>query len=67
MNQYVIGLLRGLGMVVLTAVLNYLANAANLQGIVSPTIASLISVVVLAIEHGVSAPGTALFGAVRSR
>lgn len=66
MNPALLGLLRGLGMVVLAAVINFLADSTNLQGVVTPTVATLISVVALALEHmQASSTGKALFGAVK--
>ena len=66
MSNTQIGALRGLGLVVLLAVLGFLANAANLQAFVNPTVAGLISVVALALEGALSPKGTALFGSVKS-
>lgn len=66
MNPIIIGALRGLGLVILLAVLGYLADATHLQGLVSPTTAGLISIVALALEQGLSPKGTAMFGSVRT-
>jgi hypothetical protein len=61
-----IGIARGLGVVVLTAALSYLGNVDNLT-VLSPNIALVISLVALAIEHAIeSSTGRALFGAVKA-
>lgn len=59
-----IGALRALGVIILMAVLSWVANAENLNGLVGATAAGLLSMVALSLEHYFSAPGTALFGAV---
>jgi hypothetical protein len=62
-----LGLIRGIGMTVLTAVLTYLGDAANLAGVFSAGIAGVIASIALAAEHSIEARGNgALFGAVRS-
>lgn len=64
MSQAVIGALRGIGLVVLLAVLAWLANAANLSGLVNPTVGSLIAIIALTLEHAFSPPGTAFAGTI---
>ena len=66
-NPFLLGFLRGLGVVILGAALTYIGNATNLQGILSPAIASLVSMIALGIEHSMSPSGTALFGTVGAR
>lgn len=64
----VLGFLRALGTVALTAVLTYLGDATHLNGIVSGGIATLIAAIALGIEHNIeSNSGKALFGSVVSR
>lgn len=68
MSPSVIGFLRALGVVILTAVLSYLGDASHLNGVVSTSIAALISAIALGLEHSIEEKkGTALFGAVRTR
>lgn len=65
MSPAAIGALRGLLVVVIMAVVTWLANSANLNGVVSTSLATIISMVALAIEHSMaSGTNTALFGAV---
>ncbi len=60
------GLLKGLGVAVLGAVLSYLANAANLQGIVSPPVAALLAAIALGLhDHIEVKTGAVLFGAIK--
>ena len=67
-NPAVLGLVRGLGVVIGAAVLSYFADATHLQGIVSPPIAALIASLVLALEQHLEGKGKgSLFGAVKSR
>lgn len=66
LSPAVIGFIRGLGMVALLAVLTYLGNAANLTGIVTPVLATLIASGALAFENSLTAKtGNALLGAVK--
>lgn len=65
MNQKLIAVLQGLGLVVLMAVLGFLAKATNLEGLVSPTTASIVAALAVALEGMLSPQGTAFFGAVR--
>lgn len=66
LSPAIIGFLRGLGMVALLAVLTYLGNAANLTGIVTPVLATLIASAALAFENSLTAKtGNALLGAVK--
>lgn len=61
-----IGFARGLGVVVLTAVLSYLGAADHLT-FLNPAVAALVSAVALAIENAIeSGTGKALFGLVRA-
>jgi len=65
MNQAMVGALRGLLVAIIMAVVTWLANSANLNGVVSTSLAGIISMVALAIEHYMaSGTNTALFGAV---
>ena len=64
----VLGALRALGVVVLMAVLTWLGDATNLQGIFNPAVNAIISMVALAIEHSLaSGTNSALFGAVKTQ
>lgn len=66
LSPAVLGFMRGLGVAIVVAVLTYLGDAANLNGLVSPTLAALIAAIALAAEHGIQAKtGNALFGAVK--
>ena len=67
MPSTLIGFLRGLGLVVLLAVLSWLANAANLSGLVNPTVGSLIAVIALTLEHAFSPAGTVFAGTIGVR
>lgn len=68
MNPALLGFIRGLGTVVLTAFLAYLGDASHLNGIVSVGIAAVISSIALAIENSIAhSSGSALFGAARVR
>lgn len=68
MTPATLGALRGLLAVVIMAVVTWLANSANLQGIVAPAIGTIVSMVALAIEHYMaSGTTTALFGTVSTQ
>jgi hypothetical protein len=58
-----IGFLRGLGVVVLTAFLTYAGNATNLT-FLSPGTALIVAAIALFADHALSQPSTALFGSV---
>lgn len=61
-----LGALRALGVVVLMAVLTFFGNTANLNGVFSTSVAAIISMIALALEHSLEAStGNAMFGAVR--
>lgn len=63
-----LGVIRGLGFVVVLAIIHFLANAANLQGAVGDTVAALIATLALGIEHAIEGSGGgALFGAANKR
>jgi len=59
------GFLRGLGVVVLVAVLSYIGNATNLS-FLNPSTASLIAGLALWAEKAMSPSGTSFFGAIKS-
>lgn len=62
----VMGFLKGLGVAILGTVLSYLANVANLQGLVSPPIAALIAAIALGLhDHIEVKTGAVLFGAIK--
>lgn len=71
MNQFqlspaMLGLVRSLGFVVILAVVSFLANAANLHGVVSDGLAASIATLALVAEHYLEGKtGSALFGAAR--
>lgn len=61
-----IGFIRAIGVVILTAVLSFLGDSANLNGVVSAGVATLISALALSFEHALEANGKgALFGAAK--
>jgi hypothetical protein len=63
----ILGFLRGLGVIVLAAVLTYIGDATNLQGILTPRSSALIAMIALSIEHSIEGKtGNALFGAVKT-
>jgi hypothetical protein len=63
-----LGALRGLLAAVIMAVVTWLANSANLNGIVAPAIGAIVSMIALSIEHSMAAgTSTALFGTVRTQ
>ena len=67
MNPLLLGALRGAGVAAIIAVLSYFGSADHL-GFLNPTTASLVAMVVLAIEHSIEAStGKALFGAAKTR
>lgn len=62
-----IGFIKAIGVVVITAILSYLGNAAHLNGVLSPVLASLVAALAASLEsHFKDASGNteALFGAV---
>ena len=65
----VLGALKGLLFVVVMAVLTFLGDATHLQGIFSPEVNSVISMVALAIENSLAAKSgsTAMFGAIKTQ
>lgn len=64
----VLGMLRALLVAIIMTVVTYFANAANLNGVVSGSLATIISMIALAIEHSMaSGTNTALFGAVATQ
>lgn len=65
MTQAQLGFVRALGIVIITAVLGYLGDASNLNGVVSTSAAAIISGIALSLEHYMAGkkPGSALFGA----
>jgi hypothetical protein len=68
MSPAILGALRGLLAAIIMAVVTWLANSANLNGVVAPAIGAIVSMVALSIEHYMaSGSTTALFGAVRTQ
>lgn len=68
MNPSTLGLIRGLGIAVLMAVLTYVGDASHLSGVLSTSIAAIVSAVALMVEHSIEgSTGKALFGTVRTR
>lgn len=68
MSPAILGFLRALGVIILTAVLAYVGDASHLDGVVSISLAGIISSLALGLEHSIeNKTGNALFGAVRSR
>jgi len=61
------GFIKGLGLTILLAILSFFTDAANLTGIVGPTLSALIVAVASAIESSMKADDngeTGLFGTV---
>ena len=68
MTPAILGALRGLLAAVIMAVVTWLANSANLNGVVAPAIGAIVSMVPLSIEHAMAAGATtALFGTVSTQ
>lgn len=68
MNPKLLGALRALGLVILAAILHFLGDATNLGFISSPGVVTIVSMIALAIEHGMEAKsGNALFGVVKGK
>lgn len=64
-NPKLIGFLQAIGLALILTVLGFLANAANLNGLVNPEMATLVAAVALAIENSINAKsGKSLFGLV---
>ena len=64
-NPKLIGFLQAIGLALILTILSFLANAANLQGLVNPEMATLVAAVALAIENTINAKnGKSLFGLV---
>lgn len=62
-----LGFIRGIGVVVIMAVLTYLANATNLTPVLGNSLAAIIASLALALENGMEGrTGKAGFGALRS-
>lgn len=62
------GFLKGLGLVILAAVASFLADSANLHGLLNPAIATLVAAFASSLEsHIKSRTNNALFGAVAVR
>lgn len=61
---WLLGVIRGLGFAVITAVLSYFGSAEHLS-FLNPGTAALVATVVLAIENQIASKGPALFGAVK--
>ena len=60
-----LAILQALGLTILEAVLVFLANATNLQGLVTPQMGMLIAAVALAVENTLyNKSGRSLFGTV---
>ncbi len=64
-SPLLLGSLRGLGVVLLAALLTYMGNTANLP-FLSPEVAGIVAALALGIENHITAKtGSALFGAFR--
>ena len=64
------GFVKGLLIAVVLAVVTFVGNTANLEGLVTPAIATVIAAMASAIESSLKAKSggsTALFGAVKVR
>lgn len=70
LNPSVAGFIKGVLGVVVLALVSYLADAAHLTGLLSPTLAVMAAGLFSAIESGLKAKSggtTALFGAAKLR
>lgn len=68
MSPALLGAIRALLSVLIMAVATWLANSANLGGVVSPTIGTIVSMIALSVEHYMaSGTQTALFGSVTTK
>jgi hypothetical protein len=66
MNPAFIGALQGVGLAIILTVLSYFADAAHLNGLINPQMATLIAAICLAMEKNIEAStGKSLFGSVR--
>lgn len=68
LNAAQAGFLKGLGTVIAFSVVGFLANAANLEGVLSPALASIAAALFAAIESSLKAKSNGekgLFGAVK--
>ena len=66
-SPLVAGFLKGILLAAIGAIVLYLSNAANLNGVVSPILATLIAAIASSIESNMKATSngtTGLFGAV---
>ncbi len=59
-----IGALRALGVSIILMLVTWLASADNVSIFISGPAATIVSMLALSLEHYLSTPGTALFGAV---
>lgn len=60
-----LGVIRGVGMVAIMAILPWLGNATHLSMVLNPSTSSLIAVLALGVEHAIEGGGGgALFGTV---
>ncbi len=67
MTLTLIGFVKGLGVVILFSILGYIENRANLDGVVGPTVAAVITALASSFESYLkerSGNTTALFGSV---
>ena len=62
-----VGALRGLGVVIVFAIVTWATNSMNLAPVFGNSAATIIAMVALAIEHVMSPNGTALAGSVNVR
>ena len=68
MNPAILGAARSLLAVVVMAVVTWLANSANLNGVVAPAIGTIVSMLALSCENWLSdGTGKALFGMVTKK
>ena len=64
-NPKTVAVLQDIGLSALMGILAFLANTANLQGLVNPEMATLVAAIALAIENSINAKsGKSLFGMV---
>lgn len=58
-NPALLGFLRGIGVVIVYAIVQFLANASNLTGLVGASTAAVVAGLALALEHYITIPSSA--------
>lgn len=66
LSSALLGFIRAIAYVVVAAIVSYLANAANLHGLLNDATATIVAGLFAALDHYIEAQGAgALFGAVK--